>query len=156
MARTPGEPRVRYIAFRVDGDPSLSRRELIDVIKSAGQQEQSPSFEQESGVWLTRFKGNQALVRCHHTHQDIMRQVLERIDQDPKGRPLRLTPLATSGTIRKLVEDHVPGLKETESERRQKRKTAKNANGRAPPRKNGAAGDQPTRKENRDRRPRTG
>lgn len=155
MARGPHDPRVRYIALRVDAAPGLSRRELIEVIKKAGQQTHGPGFEEESGVWLTRFKDHEALVRCHHTHQEAMRQVLECVTKDLKNNPLRLTPLAASGTIRKLVEDHVPGLKETESERRQKRKNAKSANGRALPRKNGAAG-QSARKSGRGRGPRTG
>lgn len=146
---------MRYIALRVDGDPGLSRRELIEAIKKTGQQTHGTGFEEASGVWLTRFKDREALVRCHHTHQDAVRQVLERVEKDTKNHPLHLTPLGTSGTIRKLVEDHVPGLKETESERRQKRKNAKSANGRPLPRKNGAAG-QSVRKNGRDRRLRTG
>lgn len=138
MARGPDDPRVRYIALRVDGDPALTRRELIEAIKAAGRQAHGPGFEQETGIWLTRFKGNEALVRCHHTHQAVVRQVLEQVTHDPQNKPLGLRSLGASGTIRKLVETHVPGLKESESERREKRKAAKNANGRGPVRKNGS------------------
>lgn len=139
MARSPGEPRVRYIALRVDGDPALSRRDLIEAIKDTGQREHGAGFEKETGVWLTRYKDKQAIVRSHHTHQETVRSVLENVAQDRNDKPLSLTPLATSGTIRTLVEKHVPELRESATERRQKAQRNKNtvrpSNGGRPPRK---------------------
>ncbi len=135
MARSPGEPRIRYIAMRVDGDPALTRRDLIEAIKATGRPEHGAGFEKETGVWLTRYKEKQAIVRCHHTHQETVRSVLEQVKTDGHDKPLALTPLATSGTIRTLVEKHVPALKESAMERRQKIKKNNRPASRPPDRR---------------------
>lgn len=121
MARGPGDPRVRYIAVRVQGNESLSRRGLIDAIRATGRRVQGEDFEQETGIWLTRYKHDQAIIRCHHTHTQSVRALLEQVENDTAGDPLSLTPIATSGTIRALTEKHVPGLKETPGEARRRR-----------------------------------
>jgi RNase P/RNase MRP subunit POP5 len=132
MARSPGEPRVRYIALRIKGEGTLTRRGLIDTLRNTGQKLHGSGFEQESGLWLTRFDQDAAIVRCHHTHQDPVRQLLEQVRHDPKGGPLQLEPIATSGTIRTLVEKHVPHLKE--DPRRREKAPSKTPKTQQPPR----------------------
>lgn len=112
MPRAPGGPRVRYMALRVNSAPGLQRRGLIQAIRETGRNLHGEDFEEQSGIWLTRYKAPDAIVRCHHTHQETVREVLEAVRSDPAGEELRLEPIATSGTIRTLVTRHVPRLKE--------------------------------------------
>lgn len=117
MARAPGEPRVRYIGFRLDAAPDASarvdRRSLIEALRRAGRDLEGYDAAQP---WLTRFDGRLGIVRSTHTGTDTVRTLLARVDRiqvEGKEVPVKIEPLATSGTIRTLTDGPLKGLTDT-------------------------------------------
>jgi RNase P/RNase MRP subunit POP5 len=112
VARAPGEARTRYVAFRVEAREELPRKTLIRLVQDAGRATHGAAFENETGAWLTRYNGTRGILRCKHSARDAIVAALEAVRTAPDGTLLRLVPFATSGTLRSLIDKHVPELRE--------------------------------------------
>lgn len=111
MARQAGDPRVRYIGFKIAQD-GVSRNRIIEEIRRTGRALDPKAFEAAS-PWLTRYDGTHGIVRCTHTGVATTRRILETIRLD-EGR---IETVGTSGTIRGLVSKHLPELAERDDTR---------------------------------------
>jgi RNase P/RNase MRP subunit POP5 len=79
--------RSRYLAFQVEG-AHVSRGNLGAILPPIAR--------------LTRFDGSFGIVRCTHRDLDAVKAVLNAAYRIG-GRDVRLTTLATSGTIRQAA-----------------------------------------------------
>lgn len=114
-ARAPGAARVRYIGFRLRSDEPVSRQGLIAAIRRTGRRIDAEGFE-AAEPWLTRYDGELGIVRCHHTHVDVTRAILDALDVAPADdheTSVSVQTLATSGTIRSLTDKTLKGLRDT-------------------------------------------
>lgn len=113
MARSAGDPRVRYIGFRLHTERPVDRKALIEAIRRTGRR-----FEgaEAAAPWLTRYDGTLGVVRCIHAGVAVTRKILDAIEEVPvdgASVPVRVETLATSGTIRTLTEGPLKELKDT-------------------------------------------
>lgn len=86
--------RPRHVALAL-GEP-LDRRTLQDVLRRAWQ-----AAGHGGAIHVTRTDGRHAFVRVEAGAERALRQLLGQPIAGPQG-PLRLTTLATSGTLRAL------------------------------------------------------
>lgn len=120
MARRAGDPKVRYIGFRMASDRAVPRQALIAAIKRTGRALDRDAFE-SAEPWLTRYDGQRGIVRCHHHGADFTRTLLNAVEKvriDDDEVPVDLETVGTSGTIRALVTKHLPDLEDLGRRRR--------------------------------------
>ena len=90
--------RHRYILVSVRGE--ASRLDLIQAINNKYR----TVFNNDKVPWLTVYIGNQGIVRCHHTQQEGVINLLNSISTDA----FSLNTCKTSGTIKKLKKKIYP------------------------------------------------
>ena len=120
VARKAGDPKVRYIGFRVEAPEPLPRQAMIQAIQATGRATDAVRFE-AAGVWLTRFDGKRGVLRCAHPGAGFAREVLNAVMTVPvSGRaiPVTIQTVGTSGTIRALTLRDLPDLEDAGSRRR--------------------------------------
>ena len=59
----------------------------------------------EKKIFLTRFNGKKGIVRCKHTEKENTIKLLQSISE-LNGKPVIVKTIATSGTIKSLVQKH--------------------------------------------------
>jgi RNase P/RNase MRP subunit POP5 len=59
----------------------------------------------EKNIFLTRFNGKKGIVRCQHTEKQDTINLLHSITEI-NGKPVVVKTIATSGTIKSLVQKH--------------------------------------------------
>jgi len=59
----------------------------------------------EKNIFLTRFNGKKGIVRCQHTEKQDTINLLQSITEI-NGKPVEVKTIATSGTIKSLVQKH--------------------------------------------------
>ena len=91
----------RYIAFSVDADAPVTRRDLVGALLEEGRR--SPLGD---SFRLTVFERGIGIIRVPHLRKDDAIAVLRSISS-VRGVPCRLESLKTSGTIRKLKEQYL-------------------------------------------------
>ena len=98
MVRPDGKERKRYIGFRVEPEegPMPGRREMVDALDVACRSAGLPDRRR-----LTAFTDGQGIARCTHDEQRAMVETLSSIGE-VGGRPVVVTTLVTSGTIKKV------------------------------------------------------
>ncbi len=95
----------RYVAFRVDADRQVTRRDIVGVLLEKGRTTPiGDSFR------LTVFERDIGILKVPHTMKDEAVKVLGSVDTVRGGR-CTLTTLKTSGTIRKLKEQYLKDLR---------------------------------------------
>jgi len=88
----------RYIAFRVDADRQVMRRDIVGALLEKGRTTPlGDSFR------LTVFERDIGILKVPHTMKDLTIEVLRSVNT-VRGGTCTLTTLKTSGTIRKLKE----------------------------------------------------
>ncbi|MGB2825890.1 MAG: Rpp14/Pop5 family protein [Thermoplasmata archaeon] len=88
----------RYIAFRIDADRQVTRRDIVGALLEKGRTTPlGDSFR------LTVFERDIGILKVPHTMKDEAIKVMRSVDTARGGR-CTLTTLKTSGTIRKLKE----------------------------------------------------
>ena len=87
--------RRRYILFSVDG--KASRTDLIYSMNNHYHR----IFNDENVPWLTVYTGDKGIVRCLHTQQEDIVQLINNIANET----FSLTSCKTSGTIKKLKKE---------------------------------------------------
>ena len=113
VARSAGDPKVRYIGFRLTSARPVSRRALIEAIRRAGSDHPRAAAAEP---WLTRFDGSLGIVRCHHPGADATRTLLAGlavVDEGGDEVPVSIETLQTAGTIRSLAEGRLKALQDT-------------------------------------------
>ena len=96
----------RYIAFRVDCERSISRRDFVGALLGRGRN--SPvgdSFK------LTVFERGLGILKVPHTLKEDAIELLNSVDV-VNGLRCDVTTLKTSGTIRKLKAEYLVDDKE--------------------------------------------
>jgi RNase P/RNase MRP subunit POP5 len=88
-------PRVRYIAFRVDGPRSYRREEIAEALRPV-----SPALR------LAVFDGTMGLARTTNLEKDLAIRALTAIDA-VAGERVRVQTMGTSGTIRAATEKYL-------------------------------------------------
>jgi RNase P/RNase MRP subunit POP5 len=58
------------------------------------------------GLFLIRFNGSQGVIRCKHTEKENTIEILNNIDRI-KDKKVAIDTIATSGTIRSLINKHM-------------------------------------------------
>ena len=91
----------RYIAFSVDADSPVTRRDLVGALLEAGRR--SPVGD---SFRLTVFERGIGIIRVPHVRKDDAIALIQSISS-VRGVPCKLTSLKTSGTIRKLKEQYL-------------------------------------------------
>ena len=91
----------RYIAFMVDGDRSIGRRDLVAELSGRGR---GSAFGER--FRLTVFERGLGIVRVPHTEKDFAVSLLSSLDS-VRGTPVRVTTLRTSGSIKKLKDRYL-------------------------------------------------
>lgn len=120
MARRAGDDKVRYVAFRVEVDQDVPRQAMIQAIQQAGRHLDAEGFD-AADVWLTRFDGARGIVRCRHRGAAFTRELLGGLDHISIAKidvPVRVETVGTSGTIRAVVQRHLPDLEDQGQRRR--------------------------------------
>ncbi|MDD3493204.1 MAG: Rpp14/Pop5 family protein [Candidatus Thermoplasmatota archaeon] len=90
--------RRRYILFSVQGQ--ASRTDIIHAINNRYR----ALYGDDQVPWLTVFEDDRGIVRCPHTKKEDVIQVLRGVATEA----FSLTPLTTSGTIKKLKKKIYP------------------------------------------------
>ncbi|UCE80547.1 MAG: Rpp14/Pop5 family protein [Methanobacteriota archaeon] len=91
----------RYIAFRVDCERTLSRRDFVGALLSLGKKSSvGDSFR------LTVFEHGLGILKVPHRLKDDAIALLRSIDS-VRGLRCEITTLKTSGTIRKLKDEYL-------------------------------------------------
>lgn len=86
----------RYIAFSVEADGPISRRDLVGALLSAGRDMPiGDSFR------LTVFENGIGIIRVPHRMKEDGIALIQSVKR-VRGVPCALSSLKTSGTIRKL------------------------------------------------------
>jgi RNase P/RNase MRP subunit POP5 len=98
MGRPDGKERKRYIGFRVEPEegPAPGRHEMVAALDAACRSAGLPDRRR-----LTVFTGVQGIARCTDGEQATMVKILSSIGE-VGGRPVLVTTLVTSGTIKKV------------------------------------------------------
>ncbi len=95
----------RYVAFRVEADRQVSRRDLVGALLDKGKTTPlGDSFR------LTVFERDIGILKVPHRMKDQAIEVLRSVDT-VRGGGCTLTTLKTSGTIRKLKEEYLKDLR---------------------------------------------
>ena len=96
MAVKATEGRWRYIAFRVEAEDMPGRGELLSAILDASRR---------SGLGgslrMTVYEDGLGILKVPHRMKESAIEVLNSVEA-AGGRPVKLVPLKTSGTIRSL------------------------------------------------------
>jgi RNase P/RNase MRP subunit POP5 len=101
--------RRRYIGFMVqphDKKVRIHRADLIKELNHCCQQ----IFKREShefGIRLIRFNGTIGIIRCTHRTKEQTIQLLSSLSTINTHK-IAVTTLGTSGTIRALIQKHLP------------------------------------------------
>jgi RNase P/RNase MRP subunit POP5 len=99
------EFRPRYILFSISSEDTLfqiSRNDMIACLRLYCKKLFNYSLK-EKNFFLTRFNGNQGILRCKHTEKEsaiILLQSIPKIND----QPVTITTIATSGTIKTLLK----------------------------------------------------
>lgn len=101
------EFRPRYILFRISSDNKLfliSRNDMIAALRSFCMQLFNCSLK-EKKFYLTRFNGEQGILRCVHTEKQLAITLLQSIT-NINDQHVTVTTISTSGTIKTLIKKH--------------------------------------------------
>ena len=99
--------RPRYILFTIsieDSSFSISRNTMISALRLYAYNLFECSLK-EKKIFLTRFNGKKGIVRCKHTEKENTIKLLQSISE-LNGKPVIVKTIATSGTIKTLVQKH--------------------------------------------------
>ena len=91
----------RYIAFTIDGDRPIGRRDLVGELSGRGKGR--PFGER---FRLTVFEHGLGIIKVPHTEKDFAVSLLSSLDA-VRGVPVRVTTLRTSGSIKKLKDKYL-------------------------------------------------
>lgn len=91
----------RYIAFSVEADGPISRRDLVGALLDAGRG--SPIGD---SFRLTVFERDIGILKVPHIRKDDAITLIRSVST-VRGVPCKLEPLKTSGTIRKLKKQYL-------------------------------------------------
>ncbi len=94
-------PRTRHIAFEVEADRPVARREMVGAVRGVASGQLDPEELERMDPWLTVFDGRRGLLRVDHRMQEAGVEVLRSIEWagDPP-REVTVRTLGVSGTIR--------------------------------------------------------
>jgi len=84
---------------------TIDRQEVITTLRNQCKSR----FEvdcKELGIYLTRFNGEQGIVRCKHTEKDRTIELLKSINTIASQK-VGIETLGTSGTIKALIKKHM-------------------------------------------------
>lgn len=108
MPKTDKTLRKRYIAFSVEAQRDISRREFISAIRKNAQ---GQDIWEKMEPWLTVFENNKGILRCRHTGCEEAILLLTSIESiGREGVRIKVKTLGTSGTIKKAKSRYL-GLK---------------------------------------------
>jgi RNase P/RNase MRP subunit POP5 len=93
--KVPGE-KWRYIAFSIGGEGAFARSDFLDSLFRASKG--TPLW---NAFRITVYQDNFGILKVPHTLKDEAIRVLSAVDS-VRGRPCRVVPLKTSGTIKTL------------------------------------------------------
>ena len=96
----------RYIAFRVDCERSISRRDFVGALLGRGRS--SPVGDRFK---LTVFERGLGILKVPHRLKEDAIALLSSVDA-VNGLRCEVTTLKTSGTIRKLKDEYLVNDKE--------------------------------------------
>jgi len=84
---------------------TIDRQDVISALRSQCKARFDTDCK-ELGIYLTRFDGEQGIVRCKHTEKDRAIQLLTSINIIASQK-VEIETLGTSGTIKSLVKKHM-------------------------------------------------
>lgn len=113
--------RPRYILFKINTNESvlpIQRKEMIMTLRLYCNNLYDRSLK-EKKIYLTRFNGEKGIVRCKHTEKRSTIMLLRSITQI--GTHLvTIDTIATSGTIKTLIQKHDTNKSLTRSKEKKK------------------------------------
>lgn len=104
--KNPGE-RWRYIAFRVEMSPPPARNDFLSALLA-----KSRNTALGDAFRITVFEGDIGILKVPHGLKEDAIEVLGSMDS-VKGRPCKVLPLKTSGTIKTLKDKYVRRTRST-------------------------------------------
>lgn len=105
--------RRRYIAFEIDSERSIARRDLIATIRSAAK---SNKLNTSMRPWLAKYSKNKGLLRCQHKYKNEAIRFLTAIHHI-KAHPVIIRTTGTSGTIRCATRKYLKKPRKAEKNR---------------------------------------